>query len=192
MRILSVPGLRIGDADKVKQLHDTLPALVRGHLLAVQLQNLLNLLADLHRRIQRGHWVLKDHGDIGSAQLFHTPVRILAQVFSVKQHLAVCDPCILWQDLHHCLHRHGLSAAGFSYDREGLPLSEAEGNIPDCMDDALLRPDIHDEILHFEYIFHLIHLLICGSRASLRPSPRILKHTMINMIMIAGKIITCG
>src|SRR6185369_10584537 len=50
-----------------------------------------NLFADGKDRIERGHWILKDHGDIVAAHLAHFGVGKLEQILAVKKYLAVYD-----------------------------------------------------------------------------------------------------
>jgi hypothetical protein len=47
-------------------------------------KRLFNLRADLHRRIERGHWILEDHPDLFSSDLLKLFFRKREEIFALK------------------------------------------------------------------------------------------------------------
>ena len=72
-RIGVVALLRIGDAHPAQRI-DRLLLDVGGHRLHVLEQDVLDLLADLADRIERGARVLEDHRDLAAAQIAHLAI----------------------------------------------------------------------------------------------------------------------
>ena len=56
-----------------------------------------NLLADLHGRVQRSHWVLEDHGDLVTTDLLPFLFGNLQQVLAVEKDLPAHDLGVLGQ-----------------------------------------------------------------------------------------------
>jgi hypothetical protein len=100
----------------------------------VEDRHLGELFADLHRRVQRGHRLLVDHGDLGAAQL---PQLLLAHgghVAALEQDLAGDDFPVLAHVLHDGECHGGFSAATFADDAMGFARHELEVEIDDGRD----------------------------------------------------------
>jgi hypothetical protein len=72
--------LGVGHAHELEQLDHPLAGVVVGHLLVVGRDRLGDLVADGQHRVQRGHRVLEDHGDLLAPDLAH---RLLVEVEQV-------------------------------------------------------------------------------------------------------------
>ena len=120
MRILIDPGLRIGNAHIIQRLTDLFPNLIFLHFRMVQLQTFANLLADRHDWIQRCHWLLKDHCDLLSPDLFHLRLRLFQQILSIEQDLSSLYRGRSRQKPHQRKAGHAFAAAGFAYDPQSL------------------------------------------------------------------------
>ena len=70
MRILLEPALAVGDADQPQQLERARARLRLAHL-EMDDQRLHDLQPDRQDRIERGHRLLEDHGDVAAAHLAH-------------------------------------------------------------------------------------------------------------------------
>ena len=75
MGIVIVTGS--GDAYHLQHLLRLLAGLILGEMGMVGGDNLLDLVADGHNRVQGGHGVLEDHRDLPAAELTHLPLRQL-------------------------------------------------------------------------------------------------------------------
>ena len=87
VRIGAEPLLRLADADLVEQLQRARARLPLAHAL-VQAEDLADLLLDRVQRIERGHRLLEDHGDLVAA---HLPQLLLVerqQVLALEEDLA--------------------------------------------------------------------------------------------------------
>ena len=143
-------GLRLGHADRSEQLDGLLACLVLGDL-AVSLDGLDHLLLDGQHRVEAGHRVLEDHGDLATAQVAHLGLAVGQQVLPVEADAAALDaPGRLGQQAHEGQAGDALAAAGFADDAERLAFVELEGHAVDGVDGALVRSEANDEILDAE------------------------------------------
>ena len=62
------PPLRLRDAGIGQKFDGVLPR-IRSRHATLELQDLGNLVANRKQRVERGHGLLKDHGDIAAAHL---------------------------------------------------------------------------------------------------------------------------
>ena len=69
----------VGDADLGEQFAGAPPGLRRGHPL-VQDERLGKLAADAVERVEGGHRLLENHGDLVAANLFHLPLALAQEV----------------------------------------------------------------------------------------------------------------
>ena len=82
MREIGIPFSR--DADALHHLPCQPPRFLFADIL-VQVNDLGDLLADCIHRVERGHWILKDHGDLLAAHLPHLLFAVLEQILSLEQ-----------------------------------------------------------------------------------------------------------
>ena len=92
MRILLEPTLAVGDADQPQQFERPGARLRFAHL-EMDEQRLHDLLSDRQDRIERGHRLLEDHGDVAPAHLAHCFVGQIEQVAALEQDAAGGDAC---------------------------------------------------------------------------------------------------
>ena len=91
----------------------------------VLLQRLDQLAADGQHRVERGHRILKHHRERAAAQLAQRLGRKPRQILPVEPH-AAGESCLLRQQLQDRTRQHGLAAAGFADNAEGLSGRDAE------------------------------------------------------------------
>ena len=87
VRILPDPALRVRNADLLETPHRFLARCCAVHA-KVQFQRLGQLAPDRENRVQRGHRLLIDHGDLLAADLADLGVGQLQQVLTVEDDLA--------------------------------------------------------------------------------------------------------
>src|SRR5579875_19531 len=88
--VLGAPP-RIRNADEVEHFYGAFPGLVVVHVFAVPLDRLCNLIADGKDRIERGHRVLEDHGDLAAAQVRQLFLVLFQDVLAVENDLSIND-----------------------------------------------------------------------------------------------------
>ena len=165
-------GILLGHDLGVRDLHvpENLHGLCRGLLLfhvLVNHEHLGDLLLDGEHRVQGGHGLLEDHGDLVAADLVHLLHGDLGQVPAVEQDLAAVDIAVAVQQAED---RHGgdaLTGAGLAHDAEGFPFLDAVGGVVHGLDDAAAGGEEGMEVNDFQQGFFLscilchIDLLIC-------------------------------
>ena len=126
MRIALEPARRIGNADLAEQLDD---ARARGRSLdaAVQLENLADLLLDRVQRIERGHRLLEDDGDVVAAHVADLALRQAEQLPAFEMDGAGrMARRRIGQQLEDRQRRHRLAGARFADQRHRLALLDLE------------------------------------------------------------------
>ena len=150
MRILLEPALAVGDADEPQELERALARLRLAHL-EMDEQRLHDLLSDRQDRIERGHRLLEDHGDVASAHRAHLVVGEIEQVAPLEQDAARGNAGgVLGQQPHDGERGNRLAAAGFADDGHDLAAVDAVGNAVDRADGAARGLEADVQILHLE------------------------------------------
>ena len=90
------------------------------------------LLADLHRRVQRGHRFLIDHRDFIATHIAQLFVAHLAQVAALELDRAANDTAVLAQVLHDTQGHSGFTAARFSNKTNGFARLHGHGKVHHC------------------------------------------------------------
>jgi hypothetical protein len=86
MRIIVQAFGRRRDPDHAQGLFGSLQQGTRGFAV-VDANGLNQLIPDGEHRVQRGLWVLEDHGDFAPAHMAHLLVALLQQIFTVEPNL---------------------------------------------------------------------------------------------------------
>ena len=130
VRIGAHHALGIRQADGAHGLQRALVGLLLRHLV-VQDRHFHQLLADLHGRVQAGHRLLVDHGDLIAADGAELLRRQFAHVLAFELDAAADDlPDI--GEVAHDAERHGrLAAAGFADDAHRLARQHRAGKVHD-------------------------------------------------------------
>src|SRR5579883_1839774 len=96
------------------------------------LDHLDDLVAHREGRVERGHRLLKDHGDLVAAPLAHLRRLELEEVDALEQDLAAGNPARRPRDqAHDRERRHALAAAGFADDAESAASLQREAHAVD-------------------------------------------------------------
>src|SRR3984893_19393298 len=77
----------IGDADFPQKLDDARLDLLCAPC-AMQLKYFAYLALDRMQRIERGHWFLEDHGDVGAPDLAQPRLAAGQKILTLEEHLA--------------------------------------------------------------------------------------------------------
>ncbi len=122
--------------------------LVHAH---VEFQSLGDLAADGEHRVEGGHGVLKDHGDLFAADLADAFLAQLEQIAAHKDRLAGGDLARRFRDEPQEGHdAHALAATALAYNREGLALVEIVRDAVDGLDHPVLGVEPGFEAFYLE------------------------------------------
>ena len=190
---------RVRDADELEHLDGPL---LGGLVLDLFMgeDRLDELFADRDDRVERGHRVLEDHGDLAAAQVPHLIVGQLDEVDAAEEDLAAGDPAgRLRQETQQGQRGHALAAARLADDTERLVRRHIEAHAVDGMDEAGRGGELDPQVTdgeegvagrrgrRDEIRDDLGHRLSRGSSASRRPSPRRLNPSTARMMAMPGK-----
>src|SRR6185312_15922311 len=89
---------------------------------------LRNLVANGEHRVQRGHWLLEDHGDPVPADVAHPGGREREQVLALEQDPASGNAPGLRDEAHDAEGQHGLAAPALADDAERLAAVDVEAD----------------------------------------------------------------
>lgn len=144
MRILLVAALRVGDADLGQHLDGGLLGGLALQALMV-LDALLDLLADFLQRVQAGHRVLHDHGDLLAAHAQPVLLGELGHVAALVQDGAAGDLTVDIQHTHEGLGEYGLARAGLAHDGQCLAVVQVQRALADRVQlfAAQAKGDLH-------------------------------------------------
>ena len=109
------------------------------------LDALLNLLADLLQRVQAGHRVLHDHGDLLAAHAQPILFGELGHVAALEQDGAAGDGTVGVQHAHEGLGEYGLARTGLAHDGKGLAVVQIQRALADGVQlaSAQTKSDLH-------------------------------------------------
>ena len=117
--------------------------------IAVQLNDLRDLIADGHGGIQRSHWILKDHGYFVAPDIQHFFFRRFQDIFSIQINGTAFYLCgRIRQNTQNRLCNGGLARAGFANQADGCSFLQVKGNAVDCVNDLAAGGILHDQIFN--------------------------------------------
>ncbi len=168
------------------------PPPVAPPLPVVEHHGLGQLAADAHDRVQGGERVLENHGQLVAAQRVEIILADFEQVLAVIDDFAVVDHRVACQDAHDGPRRDGLAAAGLTYNRQGLPFLQVEGDIPHRAHGAIVGAEGNLQVFDFKLRHYSSAPLREGLNASRSPLPKRLKEISSTEMNSAGKRIMWG
>ncbi len=104
-----------------------------------------DLAADRVKRIERGHRLLKDHRDLGTADLVELVISQSDQ-FLAPIGGGASDGAVSSEQAHNAHHRLALAGAAFADDGERLAGTDIEADALDRIDRAIRRREIHFQV----------------------------------------------
>ena len=120
MRIGAHPLMRLGNANIVHRRNRELPRLFGANIL-MQQNRLDDLIANGVDRVQAGHRLLKDHGDLAAANRKHFALGAGNDVFAVEQNRTAVKPSRRPRNQLHRAHRRDtLATTRLADNRESL------------------------------------------------------------------------
>ena len=125
--LLALPG----NADLLQDDLHPLTDLCGGEFLGVvQVERLADLILHGEHRVQSGHGVLKDHGDLLAPHPLHLQLLFLQQIVALQQDAPRGHPRgALGQQAHHAKRRCGLARAGFTHQAQCLSGVQVEADM---------------------------------------------------------------
>jgi hypothetical protein len=130
VRVVAEAALGVGEGYLVHGLQDALPDGAAGVLGVVGLDGFGDLGADGHDRVEGGHGLLEDHGDIAASVAAHGGLGEGEERLTVEADLA--GGLGVWgEEAEDSERGGGLAGAGFAYEAEGLAGIDVEGDIVD-------------------------------------------------------------
>src|SRR5439155_4150244 len=192
--------LGIGDADPLEQLDGPGPGRPARHV-AVDLEHLADLEADLEYGVQRRRRLLEDHRDPLAPDVRHLRAGQAEQVDPVENDAPALDPAGRGHEAHDRERRHALAAARLAHEADDLAPLDVEVDAIDRLDQpvagmevrrqaldveepAAAGPTVRAEVLDDGRV--RAHRLSRGSSASRRPSPSRLKPSTVSDSAIPG------
>ena len=131
MGVLVGPALRVDDAHLVHHLNGHLFRLLALDAL-VEVDALLDLLANLFQGVEAGHGVLHDHGDLLAPDAQPLLLRlVLGDIHALVHDGAAGDAAVGVQHAQEGLGEHALAGDGLAHDGQGLPLVQVQGAAAD-------------------------------------------------------------
>ena len=111
---------------------------------------LYHLIANSVNRIQCGKRILKDHGDLTTADLTERCFIFLQDIFSPEQDLTTHDLTVGWSETENGFGGHAFSASGLSYDPEKIPLTDGKTCTFYCLCLSKVCKERHLQIFYFQ------------------------------------------
>ena len=149
VRVAAHRALRRGDAHPAEQRDRARPcglrreAAMRGHRLD-------QLPGDAQHRVQRGHRVLEDHGDVAAAHLADRVLVQVRQVAAAEGDRAADDAGRLVEQAHDRLGADALARAGFADDAERLARVKVEADAVDGAHRAGIGQEPGAQVAHLQ------------------------------------------
>ena len=195
MGVLLQTLLRLVDANQLQQLLGACPC-IGLVLIGVQADDLHDLVADGVHRVQAGHGVLEDDGDLVAADLAEVLLLHVLDLVAVEPHLAAHQLAGISGQAHNGVGGDRLTGAGLAHNAQNITLIHSKGNAVQCLYFARRGEerkafifDIKNFLAHFCSPHQFFSF---GSKASRRPSPNRLNTRIITLIISAGAISRWG
>ena len=118
----------------------------------VQDQGLADLPADGHDRVERGHRLLEDHGDLVAADRPHGVLVERDEVDAVEAHRSADDPSgRVGDEAQDRQGRDALAAAGFADDRQRLAAPERKRDAVDGLHQPAARVEVGLQVVDLQH-----------------------------------------
>ena len=144
VRVLAVNFLRRGEVHITQRLERTRAALLLRQL-RVDSQRLLDLRADAHERVHRGHRLLKDHAELAALNGAQLRAGQAQNIAPVEAHLAGERDLFALDEARERHGGHGLAAAALAHQTHDLAVGHRQVNTPHGVVVGAMEP--HPKIL---------------------------------------------
>ena len=177
VRILFQARSGRGNTHFSQQMDRPLPGLSGGYILMLQ-NGFFQLVADGVAGIQGSHGLLEDHGHAAPPNAGHGRRVGPQQILALENQLVRPTNAPGRQKVHDGQGGHGLAAAGFAHQAQGLTLIHAETDVAHSVQRPRRQPQIGMQPFDFQ---QLAHDRPSGAVTSRSPSPRrFMPNTRIN------------
>src|SRR5579885_109618 len=203
MRVSLGALLRLGNTGEAQHGDRLVPRILAADVF-VQQHRFRNLAADGEHRVERGHRLLKDHGDVLAAHQAHCLLIKREQIAPGKLDGAAGDTAgRIGDQAHERERRDALTAAGFADDRQRFSRRQRETDAVDGFDQAMAEVEISAQVLDCEqwrgrgigygrFRSHAHQSRSRGSRMSRSASPNRLVPNTARLMARRGKITSQG
>ena len=140
MRILLGDDVRIRDLDIGQHFNDLCGSLLLRHAL-MDNERLADLTGHGEDRVQAGHRLLEDDGDIVAADGIHFLLGELREVTALEEDLAAVDIAVAVEKLQDAHGGDALAGTGLADNAERASCLNGIGNAVDRLDNTLLRAE---------------------------------------------------
>lgn len=190
VRVLPVAAFRVGDADLVQCRDGGLPGAGPGQPLVVP-EHFGDLAADALERVEAGHRVLEDHGDVMSPDPPEFLLGEREQVLAVEEDLAAAvDAERSRVEAQHGEGGGRLPTAGLPDHGERLARGDLQGDAPYGVHGGAFEPEVDAEVADAEQRLRLTGFhrrYAFGSATSRRASPVMLTASEVTIRAAPGK-----
>ena len=152
VRVLLRAVFRPWDADPIEHVDRACERVLRGHVL-MSLDRFCDLLAHLVQRMERRHWILEDHADLGTADAAELVGAELQQVLAAEQDLAGNVGGFPIEQAHEGKEGDALPRSGLPHHTEPFACVEREAHAVDRLDDAVSGWELDAEVFDLEQLF---------------------------------------
>ena len=149
MRILLHDGLRVGNLHVAKHLNGLNGGLAPVHSL-MDHERLGNLALDREHRVQTGHGLLEDNGNLVSADFLNLAYRQPGHVASLEHDASAVNVAVRVQKAQYAHGGNALAGAGLAHDAQRAAGLNGIGNAVDGFDDAALRGEEGSQVIDFK------------------------------------------
>ena len=149
MGILLYHNLRIGDFDIRQHLDGCLGCLLLGHV-AVNDKGLRKLPLHREHRVQGGHGLLENDGNLIAADMIHLAHGNLREILSIKDDLTGVHIAIAIQQPQNTHGGDGFAGTGLTHHTQSLARLDGIGNTIDRLHNAAAGLKIGVEIFRFK------------------------------------------
>ena len=153
MGILGHALFGVVDADQLQHVHRSVPGLFLRDLVVVALQRLHQLVADGVDRVEAGHGVLEDHGDILAPDVSHLLLVEGEQILAVEGDAAAHDFAGFLQQADDGIGFHGLTGTGFAHDAHHFVIAQVVADAVYGLDFARGGKEGDLQVLDLEQVF---------------------------------------
>ena len=149
VRILQQHGLRVGDLHGIEHFQRLFFRLLFVQFLMDD-ERLAKLPLDGKDRVQAGHRLLKDDGNLVAANFVHLLLGELGQIAPLEQDLAFGNIAVAVQQLQDAHRRNRFAGTGLAHDPDRPARLQRIRHVVDRFDDALPRLEIGMKVFHFQ------------------------------------------
>src|SRR4029079_18389805 len=153
-------------------------------------QNLVDLVAAAHDRIERGHRFLEDHRHARRPQLAQAGFVRARDVFIQQRNRSGSNRQPLGQQAHHALRDHRFSRPRFAHQADDFALADREGRLRHGLRAFAAWRERDAQALYVKDVH--TRFAIFGSSVSRRPSPRMLTASTVAARNAPGMKMLCG